>query len=87
MKILTPYGIEQYARAKSAPGRALAWIKNHRWFCVAQTACLAATPAIIWLSEMSRGYRAYGSEMLIVVAPLLVKFGQWVLHYDDERDV
>lgn len=87
MKILTPYGIEQYARAKSAHSKAWAWIKSHRWFCVAQAACLAATPAIIWLSKMSRGYRAYGSEMLIVVAPLLVKFGQWVLHYDDERDV
>ena len=84
MRILTPYGIECFARARTRRQRAWAWVREHWLFVALQTLCLVSAPAIFFFSAMIRGYHAIGSEALIVVAPLLVKAFQWIIHYDDE---
>ena len=86
MKILTPYGIEQIERARTRRQRAWAWIKAHHWYVILQALCLSLAPVIIFLSEMSRGYRAFGSEVLLIVAPSIYKFFIWVIHYDDREE-
>lgn len=82
-QILTPYGIERFEAHKRRGSQLWAWVRTNRYFVIAQAICLALAPVIIWLSELDRGYRAYGSEMLLVVAPCIYRFFRWVVTYDD----
>ena len=84
MKDLLFYHVECFTRAGSRRRKVWAWIKEHWIFVTLQTLCIVSAPAIFFFSAMMRGYQAIGSEALIVIAPLMVKGVQWILHYDDE---
>lgn len=87
MKSLFIYHVETFTRAGTRRHRAWTWVKDHWLFVLLQTLCIVSAPVIFFFSAMMRGYQAIGSEVLIVVAPLLVKAVQWMLHYDDEESV
>ena len=60
------------------------WVKENQWYVVAQAACIACAPIVFFLSEMSRGYRGFGSEVLLIIAPTIYKIGKYILEYDED---
>ena len=74
--------VEQYHMPKRRT-RLWNWIKENPWYTAAQVACIACAPIVFFLSEMFRGYKGYGSEVLIIVAPTIYRVVNYMLHYDD----
>ena len=87
MKILTPYGIECFARVRTRRQRLWAWIKGNSWFVILQALGIAMLPVVFFLSAYFRGYHAIGSEVLICFTPLIYRGYKWLMNYDEEDDI
>ena len=76
MKILTPVGAEKLNKAKyNARCKChnfAEWCSNHLVLVVFAVFCWTATPFMVYIAYIERGYKAFGGEWLIPLIPFFV---------------
>lgn len=76
MKILTPEGVKKINTAKynvhCRYSNFTEWCSNHLLLTVFTAICWTATPFMVYIAYIERGYKAFGGEWLIPLIPFFV---------------